>query len=451
MTIRTIPFFYDEQLRRYLTQLVKSFSGYQFEYMQDGEKLYKQVPCSYAQTSNQVATIIANNSENSLNSIPCIVIYITDIEYIKEETRPPSVVSSVNVYERKLDSNGHYTSEIGDKYRVDRLAPIPFKVSFNVDILTSNMEQKLQLFEQIGSSMNRGFDIQNSVNPIEYTSRTTVYFDSFEWSNNQIPRGNSNELEVMTLKYNFQFLLNQAGKVTKLNIVERVVTSISEGSVVEQEDITEDNGITIPIIGDSTNLLHVVTVPKDANIIVYGDYISIQSYEWDDIISDFGKLQDGISKIRIFDSIDENKTFNITGKLYKTSKPDVLRWEPDSYTLPLSTIQDVSDIIDPLKQYPGRKLPIPINGTRYLVTNELGVNQAWGLASTARLHNINYGDIIEYSNGLWLKVFSFSNNISQQIVKNIKNGKLYTINFDTNEWEPLLDGLYHIDYWRLEV
>ena len=50
------------------------------------------------------------------------------------ETRPASVISTANVVERKIDKHGNYTSDIGDMYRVERLQPIPFKVSINVDV-----------------------------------------------------------------------------------------------------------------------------------------------------------------------------------------------------------------------------------------------------------------------------------------------------------------------------
>ena len=71
-------FFYDKQIRRFLTQFVRVFSEFYVEYGkdQDGNTTLYRVPVRYADTNRQVASIINNNSENTLTTVPIMTVYI---------------------------------------------------------------------------------------------------------------------------------------------------------------------------------------------------------------------------------------------------------------------------------------------------------------------------------------------------------------------------------------
>jgi len=51
--------FYDGQVRRYLTQLVRMFSGFKY---QDGKSQQVTVPVMYGDITRQVGSILRNNS-----------------------------------------------------------------------------------------------------------------------------------------------------------------------------------------------------------------------------------------------------------------------------------------------------------------------------------------------------------------------------------------------------
>ena len=103
-----------------------------------------------------------------------------------------------------------------------------------------------------------------------------------------------------------------------------------------------------------------------------------------------------------------------------------------------------------MKNYPGKGLPIPSNGTRYLITTYMGTNERWGINATNKLF-AETGDIIEYNNGVWTNTFRFDRNKDFQVVKNISDGKLYCTDFSQREWARLVDGIYPNDCWRLEI
>ena len=57
-----MDFFYDGQIRRYVTQFMRIFIGFKF---QSGDGTLKQVPVSYGDLTKQVAQIIKENSEKN--------------------------------------------------------------------------------------------------------------------------------------------------------------------------------------------------------------------------------------------------------------------------------------------------------------------------------------------------------------------------------------------------
>ena len=59
--------FYDKQIRRYLTQMIRMFSGFSYA---DGKGALVTVPVSYGDLTRQVANIIRDNSENKMPSAP---------------------------------------------------------------------------------------------------------------------------------------------------------------------------------------------------------------------------------------------------------------------------------------------------------------------------------------------------------------------------------------------
>ena len=55
--------FYDGQVKRYLTQIIRLVSGFKYK---DGSGTEKSIPVAYGDLTRQVANIIRDNSENKL-------------------------------------------------------------------------------------------------------------------------------------------------------------------------------------------------------------------------------------------------------------------------------------------------------------------------------------------------------------------------------------------------
>jgi len=86
--------FYDGQVRRYITQLMRIVSNFP---VKDGKGKTKEVPVMYGDLTRQVANIIRENSENKLPSAPRMSVYITALELDKDRLTDASYTRSVNI------------------------------------------------------------------------------------------------------------------------------------------------------------------------------------------------------------------------------------------------------------------------------------------------------------------------------------------------------------------
>jgi len=76
----TQQYFYDKQIRRYIQQFIRLFSGFSVQMGLDDNKLpiYQQVPVRYGDINRMAAHITRENSENVVNSVPFIACSVTD-------------------------------------------------------------------------------------------------------------------------------------------------------------------------------------------------------------------------------------------------------------------------------------------------------------------------------------------------------------------------------------
>ena len=139
-----MQFFYDKQIRRYLVQVIRVFSNFTVKY---GDNTLHQVPVMYGDPDRQAATVLRQNSENVVQSVPRIAVHITGLQLDRSRLGDSSYVGKMHFRERDINGN-EYTTGQGKNYTVERLMPTPFKLTVKVDIWASSTEQKLQILEQ---------------------------------------------------------------------------------------------------------------------------------------------------------------------------------------------------------------------------------------------------------------------------------------------------------------
>ena len=103
MAGKNLDYWYDEQIKRYLIQIIRIFSNFQVrEYTKNGVK-YNRVPARYGDANRMVAAILRKNSENVINSAPFISITIQSLQPARDRTHEPFLVDTTQVAEREFD------------------------------------------------------------------------------------------------------------------------------------------------------------------------------------------------------------------------------------------------------------------------------------------------------------------------------------------------------------
>jgi hypothetical protein len=449
MAITKIDYFYDRQQVRYLEQIVRAFSGYQYMTGRRGdlEPELKSVPCRMAITNEVVANIIRNQSESALNVCPMITVFQTGLRFSREDLQNPTHESTVQVTERHFDEQtGQYTGDRGRSYSVRRLMPLPFEMTIQVDLWTSNWDQKQQILEQIGLAIYPDFQIQNSENPLDWGAITLCTPDpDLTLSSRSIPIGSSDEIDIASITLKIKFWLSPPALVTEQKLIERVITNMTDsapipGVIMDGGDmLSTDMGYVVETLGNHSVMISgnrmKLLGPKASEVDENGD-----PYSWRKLISTFGVLRPAASQILLTAKVDDRT--GILGTIEYTNDPSVLYWSIDPMTLPSNTLPPIDAVINPMETYPNQKLPPEVNGQRYLLLNDIGgVSQAWG-ALTAKEN-----DIIQYVNNHWEVVFSAATSPDEEFVVNNHNNK--QLKWVDGEWILPLEGVFSNALWRL--
>ena len=167
-------------------------------------------------------------------STPLMTFYISALDYDRPRIQDPTFVSNIAVRQRTYDRNTDtYETTQGNAFTIERLMPVPYKMTMKLDIWTSNTNQKMQLLEQMLTLFNPALEIQSTDNFIDWTSLSVVYQDGLTFSSRSIPMGTSNTIDVMTWKFYMPIWLSSSIKVKKLGVIQKIINNIQDLSTFE--------------------------------------------------------------------------------------------------------------------------------------------------------------------------------------------------------------------------
>lgn len=452
-------FFYDNQIRRFLLQFTRIFSNFQVEYGTDesGNTILQSIPIKYGDPSRQAITAAQNNSASVLPSSPSMSFYISALEYERSRMQEPYHVNKMHVRQREYDENTQeYEVTQGNAFTVERLMPVPYNMSVNLDIWTSNTNQKLQVFEQIATLFNPAMEIQSTDNFIDWTSLTTVELTRTNWTNRTIPMGTDSSIDIMSMTFLIPIWLSPPAKVKKLGVVNKLVASVYDANGDANDALFDEDlllgtrqkftpyGYQILLLDNQVQILENNAPDFNKNTLEVEQRENNQAF-WKPVIEQFGELRDGISQLRIDNPFDNT---DIVGTVaFHPTDDRFLLFTPDADTLPQNTLQPVDSVIDPSRNGPGFGLPAAITGQRYLLTDDIGDGEnedaadAWGdIVAKAN-------DIIEYNGSVWQVAFDSANSSQVEVATNITTGIQYRWTGET--WLKSYQGLYAGGEWNV--
>jgi len=465
MPALTPLFFYDEQIRRFLLQFARIFSNFQVEYGRNEEgtdHTLIRVPVKYGDWSRQAQTVLQNNSASTMPSTPQMTFYISGLDYDRPRMQEPYFVSKIQVRQRTYDEvTDSYETTQGNAFTIERLMPVPYKMTLKLDIWTSNTNQKMQILEQMLVLFNPSLEIQSTDNYIDWTSLTVCELESVQWTNRTIPQGTENPIDIATLTFNLPIWISSPAKVKKLGVVERIIANVfdaqgdASNAVLDNDLLLGTRQVITPysyqtlLIGNRLQALKPAQVVQPPNSSLDPPQSPPSNLMWQAVIGAYGVLRPGISYIRL----EQEDGSELIGTVsYDPTDDRFLLFDIDQDTAPANTLPPVNAVINPLLSGPGDGLDSSLYGQRYLLTEATGsfdsiAPEAWqGVNGEPLVAQAN--DIIEYDGYRWVVVFDHNSSPDNvQYVTNLTTEIQYK--WINNMWVKSYEGLYPGGKWSL--
>jgi hypothetical protein len=493
-----MDYFYDGQIRRYLTQFMRVMSNISYK---DAKGNLVQVPVRYGDMNRQVAQILKKNSENVVQSAPFIACYIKDLQFDRERMQDPTFISKVQVRERAWDDrefipdadgnfvdnpnyNKEYLNTQGDNYTVERIMPSPYKAVFQADIWTTNTEQKLQIWEQIVVVFNPALEIQTTDNYLDWTSLSYLELSNMQFESRTIPQGLENDISICTMNFTSPLWITPPAKVKKLGIVTKIISNILEvpsgsnlshysdiqladllaGQVVKAKTVVTPGNYSLLVLNNVATLMsaNAENLEDSENLIT-----TTGKANWKTLLDLYpGQFTAGLSQLRLIKSdgteVVAACTLNPTDEFSM-----LLNVDPD--TIPANTIIDGRGTIDAIINPQTFNPETPVSGVRYLILEDINVNYAaqdddWvndernltgdvynGPVAWKNSDNTDFvayaNDIIEWSGTAWSVKFNSQNVDEETYITNSYTGTQYK--WDGTQWSKSYEGVYERDAWRM--
>lgn len=447
MAGKNLDYWYDEQVKRYLLQLIRIFSNFKVKENTKNGVSYNRVPARYGDSSRMVASILRNNSENVINSAPFIAVTIQSLQPARDRTHEPFLVSTSQVAEREYDTDtGSYGTSQGNLYTTQRYMPVPYNLTIQVDIWTTNTDTKLQLMEQILVLFNPSLQLQSNSNPLDWTSVFEVELTDINWSSRSIPAGVDEQLDISTLSFAVPIWISPPAKVKRQTIIQQIIADVHSVTDIDSLGFSPDLHDFFGTIQDTAEI---VVTPGDFYLQIDGANAVLldnadNGKKWSDLLEMQGEIT-STSKIKINISNDSDNELNmLTGTVAKNPIDDTkLIFNLDTDTLPTNTLEALTKIVNPRSNYPGDgTLDAATTGQRYLITEDLDADAwpNWGIDASAN-------DILEYDGTKWTIDFDASNKVAGDFILNNYTNKQFK--WDGTNWISSYEGVYNPGFWRL--
>jgi hypothetical protein len=455
-------YFYDGQIRKFISQFIRMVSNFYVEFGKDsnGVTSIQRVPVMYGDPSRQAAQIIRNNSENTVNAVPAMAVYITGLTYDQNRLRDPTLVQKVQIRQRQFDPvTGTYGPHQGEAYTVERLMPSPYKLTLKMDIWTSNTEQKLQLIEQLGVLFNPALEIQSTDNYIDWTSLSYVILTDLNWTSRSVPTGGDEPIDVASMTFELPIWISTSIKVKKMGVIQTVITNIQDLDTLGSlgQTIVSVLGYRVLLnsnINSGTPFYTLKLLKQEDTVtdnLLTDDVSNGTGHEWAGLLDLYGKFISGSSEIRLS---QPNGSEIIGTVATHPTDPSLLLYSPFPNTLPANTLEPINAIIDPTSVNVTSAITSPAVGTQYLIINDIGSFEntqgalAWrGVDGQDLVAHAN--DIIEYTGQHWQVIFDSQTVNTLQYVTNLTTGIQYK--WQSNQWTKSYDGVYPEGEWNLSI
>ena len=232
MAFQRKPYFYDRQLKRLLVQIMSCFAGYQVRTGQqrDGKHRMMDVPIILGDMDRVTGYILQGGSENVMSYLPIMSLTMTGMAQKAPWRQNPQHYEKFHYVEREMTPDGRLVEGApGKKKTVERFQPVPYDITVELAIWTSNNDQAYQLIEQIGTVFNPDMDIQLSNSPADWTFLTSLIFQGPVGMERAVPSGiEVDNLYIHTMVFDTVIWLSPPAKVYDTDYIYTIKVPIKE-------------------------------------------------------------------------------------------------------------------------------------------------------------------------------------------------------------------------------
>ena len=455
-----MQYFYDKQMRRHLIQFVRMFSNFSVQIGEndDGDPIYRTVPAKYGDPTRMAAAIMRDNSENKMLSVPQITCYITGMQQDPTRRMHGGFQKKETIYEKDFNSaTGDYTTDPGNTYQITKYAPIPYTLDINVDIWTSNTDQKLQLIEQLLILFDPTIDLHSSQNPFDWTALSYNELTNINFSSRQQPIGTEDIIDMATLTFRSMIYLTAPAKFNRSKLIHTILTKLytmdhDQVDLFEAKKSFTYDSLSYTVITPSQYWIEVTdaTTVKITNQDGTTVDSNAETLSWETILAPIGRINSGFSqlRLRLAGTPDDDDSDVIGIIAYDAGNVNHLTFTIDDSTLPATTQTAVDRIVNPNVNYPGDgTLPAAAAGQRYILTDKTTNTNSAAWASIA-----GKGDIVQNNGFGWEITFNASENGSTaQYVTNTADNQLYFYDGSNEIWTHAWQAKHKPGFWRIFI
>lgn len=187
---------YDEQCKKYILQFMAVFADMEISIGKNdfnSETNLVKVPIRYGDADRVVNAILAENTTNKPIRVPMLSATLSEFQ------QAPQAQKGIGAIDRKsiLPVGGSLPNDVEV---LRRRIPTPYSLIFELNIITSNLDQKFQILEPILTIFDPLIQLQISDSPYDWNARMILQLDGISNEQNY-PSQTDKRIIVTTLKF----------------------------------------------------------------------------------------------------------------------------------------------------------------------------------------------------------------------------------------------------------
>lgn len=200
-----LPYFYDNQIKKYIVQFMTLFSGLQVSVGTGDKARLIAVPVHFSQMDKVAASIVAGGTSNMPVRLP-----VMSVDIIGLRQDPLTHVGLNQIFNQTYLPEGGFFAD--DVKTISRLRPAVYRMDMDLAIWTSNTDQHFQIMEQILSIFNPSLQIQTTDGRFDWTKITEVELAGIAINSNY-PIGTAHRTVLANLTFTMPIFMSAPANI----------------------------------------------------------------------------------------------------------------------------------------------------------------------------------------------------------------------------------------------